>query len=339
MEILTETLRNTRLSDEPEQLVFRPQADSGLAENALDNIPRYLFRVVTPRSDGKTNGTWARSQAAYQNRDSSLEDIFFHLDYEKRTTIAHTLNLHLRWRPKNGFEDNFVSWTSSLLFAIQYIYYRHFSAKDGSSLKDIQLYVVDTALFPKGTFICDLDLIECFYQFDVNLKKDLGDLRSLRNGDTYYFGEYLSQGSLKIEDKHQMISAKSLFDDNRLCRLQPRFPQIHTLLSTDMVVRWSNEVVRLRRAIWSENMLGLPSVVNTGNPWPAIEEIVANVAPGWRLPIAIYFAALVGPESGAKDEESENGFMFLHFQDKSFDGESKSVVYSNLLCISFGLDI
>ena len=77
MDTLTERLEHTRLNDEPkaEQLLFMPQADSGLAATALYNIPRYLFRVVTPRSDGKMDETWVRSQSASQNKASSVEDI------------------------------------------------------------------------------------------------------------------------------------------------------------------------------------------------------------------------------------------------------------------------
>jgi hypothetical protein len=225
MDDLTESMRNTRLDDGPEeleQLLFRPQADSGLAEKALDNIPRYLFRVVSPRSDGETNGIWARSESAYRKGSSSSEDNFFLLDNKKRTTIARTLNVHLRWWPKEGLEDNFVSWTSSLLFAIQYIYYRHLSSKDGSNLEDILLYVIDTKRFPIGTFLRDLDLIDAFSKFDDPGKmKNLENLQYLRTSSSYYFGEYLSQGSLKIRGKCQIVSAKVLFDDDRLHRIQP----------------------------------------------------------------------------------------------------------------------
>lgn len=55
MESLTETMRNARLggpSEDPEHLLFNPQEGSGLAPTALDEIPRYLFRVASPHSDG-----------------------------------------------------------------------------------------------------------------------------------------------------------------------------------------------------------------------------------------------------------------------------------------------
>lgn len=169
MDDLTETMESARLEDgprEPEHLLFEPKEDSGLPQEALDRIPRYLFRVASPRSDGITGEKWVRSEAVKRNLPSSREDIFFNLDPSKKKTVAQTLNLHLRWWPKGELEDNFVSWTSSLLFAIQYIYYRHLHDKDRSSLEEIKLYVVDTTLFHRGTFLCDLDLIDVFRDFD-----------------------------------------------------------------------------------------------------------------------------------------------------------------------------
>ena len=170
---LTEAMEKFRLSDgheESEQLQFRPQADGGIAETVLDNIPRYLFRVASPRSNGNTNEIWVRSESAHWNKSSSTEDTFSNLDSKKRTEIAQTLNLHLRWWRNGSNVDNFVSWTSSLLFAIQYIYYRHLSHKDGSGLADIKLYIIDTMQFPEGTFIRDLDVIDAFCEFNEELK-------------------------------------------------------------------------------------------------------------------------------------------------------------------------
>lgn len=57
------------------------------------------------------------------------------------------LYIHLRWWGTLSDPDNLVSWTSSLLFALQYVFYRHYSSKDGSSLDTIDLCVVDTLLF------------------------------------------------------------------------------------------------------------------------------------------------------------------------------------------------
>jgi hypothetical protein len=327
MDALTETMRTTCLSGgpgEPEQLLFNPQADSGLAEMALDDIPRYLFRVVSPRSDGETNATWVRSASASQNTDSSLEDIFFNLNSGKRTTIARALNLHLRWWPKNGLEDNFVSWTSSLLFAIQYIYYRHLSSKDGSNVEEIKLYVIDTTLFPRGTFIRDLDLIEAFWKFDDHPEgKNLKNLRALRNDPRYYFGEYISQGSLKIAYKHRTISGKSLFDRDLLQRLQPEFSNIQSTPSKKP--DWVKEVLRLRGDIWTVTKETLSSAKMLDR-LKAVGEIVSNFQPGWGFPLAIYFAALIGSESATEDQGKANdNVIFGYFRSEQFNGKGASM--------------
>ncbi|KAJ5193367.1 hypothetical protein N7449_009509 [Penicillium cf. viridicatum] len=86
MEYLTETMRNVRLGDlseDPEQFLFSPQADSGSAPTALDEIRRYLFRVASPLSSGTTDEIWVCSESAYQNRNFFTEDIFFGLNAEK----------------------------------------------------------------------------------------------------------------------------------------------------------------------------------------------------------------------------------------------------------------
>ncbi|KAL4919442.1 hypothetical protein BDW62DRAFT_199754 [Aspergillus aurantiobrunneus] len=155
--ITKQTLQYTSLDDtappqEPEQLAFNPHEDLGIAPSALDDIPRYLFRVVSPCSDGQTDSAWVRFEAACRNTESSRQEIFQNLESQKKEVVAHTLNKHLRWWPKDDVEDNFVSWASSLLFALMYIYYRHQSSRDGSSLEEIKLYVIDTVLFPRGTF-------------------------------------------------------------------------------------------------------------------------------------------------------------------------------------------
>ncbi|KAL4901969.1 hypothetical protein BDW74DRAFT_181126 [Aspergillus multicolor] len=231
--------------------------------------------------------------------ESSREDIFENLDSEKRALVAYTLNKHLRWRSKDDVEDNFVSWTSSLLFALQYIYYRHKSRKDGSSLQHIKLFVIDTTLFPSRVFLRDLVLLDVFYKFDDRSGcENLKNLRSLRTEvkrqGLFYFGEYLTQGALRIEDKHQVISAASLMRGDLMQRLQPLFPAIHDQANREP--SWANEVLRLRDAIFSRTET--PDKLSTGEAkhrLKSIREIADLFQPGWKFPLAVYFAALVGP--------------------------------------------
>jgi hypothetical protein len=79
------------------------EGDNWLREQ-LSPIPRYLFRISTPRSDGLTNQTWVKSKAGRLNPDGP--------------STAERLNRHLRWRGQADDGDNLVSWTSSLLFAL-----------------------------------------------------------------------------------------------------------------------------------------------------------------------------------------------------------------------------
>lgn len=84
--------------------------------------------------------------------------------------MASMLNWHLRWSGKPEDPDNLVSWTSSLLFVLQYIFYRHTRWKDRSSLDKIYLCVIDTVSFPNGVFLRDIDLIYAYRSFDINLR-------------------------------------------------------------------------------------------------------------------------------------------------------------------------
>ncbi|KGO78348.1 hypothetical protein PITC_059610 [Penicillium italicum] len=334
MESLSETMRNARLGDpldDPENLLFRPRIGSGLAPTALDEIPRYLFRVASPCSNGTTNKTYVRSESAYQNHISSTEDIFSDLNDEKRITIAHALNLHLRWWVDDKSKDNFVSWTSSLLFAIQHIYYRHLSPTDNSSLEKIELYVIDTTLFPKGTFLSDLDLIDTFYEYDDHLPwKNLENFRNLRNNTEHYFGEYLSQGSLKIEGTCEIMSAESLFKDGRLRRLQPQFCEIQDLPFEDGKPVWVKEVIRLRADIWQATDQRTLSSEEIGDRLEAVKEIVQDLTPSWRFPLAIYFTSLIGIESSIEKRDVAIDDIFLrHFQSTFPDGK---FIYVSTLC-------
>ncbi|PSK36148.1 hypothetical protein B9Z65_5963 [Elsinoe australis] len=85
------------------------------------------------------------------------------------------------------------------------------------------------------TFIRDLDLIEEFKDYDEELK-ELYDMRKNRG---YDFGEYLSQGALKIEGRCAMVPAQDLVD-NGLLDIRPDLPA-----GSDQ--DWTHSVLRLRQ--------------------------------------------------------------------------------------------
>ena len=179
---LTSALQSAHL--EPEHLLFKPRGQQIWLRDRLKVIPRYLFRISTPYSDGTTTETWVRSLDAVEGDPRAGIDCLARTD---QRAVADELSKHLWWKyHKDG--DNFVSWTSSLLFAIQYIIYRHTSAKNGRpGLDAIELCVIDTTPFPTGVFVRDLDIMEMYCSFD----KELESLYHLRR-NRLYFGEYLT---------------------------------------------------------------------------------------------------------------------------------------------------
>ncbi|KAL4860392.1 hypothetical protein BDV12DRAFT_181650 [Aspergillus spectabilis] len=170
-------------------------------------IPTYLFRLVAPRTAGHTSTSIVASKATMDPECSKDPgDIFCHSQIEGAALVY----AHLNWRCDE--RCNFMSWTSSLLFALHYGLYRHKMDRDRPDLCEIFLYILDTSDFPDGTFIKDLDILEAF----KGESQDVRGLLDKRCGDNgqprFYFGEYLTQGRLKIEGKCARVSLQQLID-------------------------------------------------------------------------------------------------------------------------------
>lgn len=278
---LTNELEALSLSA-PDFLLFEPREDRAWLKQILDDIPRYLFRVSTPQSDGLTDALWTKSKDVRNNRPHNKVDILARQD---KSEVAKMLYIHLRWRGTLSDPDNLVSWTSSLLFALQYVFYRHYSSKDGSSLDTIDLCVVDTAAFPKSVFIRDIDLIRTFSSFSQDLR-NFEDLRMKRHRGltgSYYFGEYLSQGALKIEDKCRIISAQAIVDHG-LFNIRPEFSQP---LSPERTP-WADKVISLREVFYVKESSGITEIGIR-----AALDIAELFGETWRLPLAANLIALV----------------------------------------------
>ncbi len=186
MEALTGELNSLALV-ESSCIAFAPNQSSHSTSLAVEATPRYLYRVFDPSSPGETNANWVRSRDALRNEPASVIDLFRRPEHEQ---MAYRIWGHLRWR--NFPDDNLVSWTSSLLFAIQYIFYRHNHQRSRPSYASIMICILDTRDLQYGAFIRDLDLIKSFAPFSEDLK---GVERMRTSG--YYFGEYLSQAVSK----------------------------------------------------------------------------------------------------------------------------------------------
>jgi len=273
-EHLTQQLQGLNLRD-PEGLPFRPTGKKAWLNSTLTNVPRYLFRIFTPKSCGSTDASWTKSKDAREMHADYAIDIF---SREKDEQVAAMINRHLRWCEG---EDNLVSWTSSLLFALVYIFHLHANTRDNSPLDDIFLCIVDTKSFSEGIFIKDLDLIKAYHLFDSRLK----NLQKLRTTG-YYFGEYLSQGSLKIEAKCGIVSAQAMIDRGLFNTL----PSLQDFSMWEVTDRppWANEVIRLRR-IYNGT---------TARTEASQDELLAAVSiaelfePRWRLTIAANIISL-----------------------------------------------
>jgi hypothetical protein len=152
------------------------------------------------------------------------------------------------------------------------------------------LYIIDTTKFAKDIFLRDIDLIKAYESFDDPLERLLerfGHLRRKKHAEYagyYYFGEYLSQGALKIENKCQTVSALDLISAG-LFLLQPELKK--SLLQKS--VGWANEVIRLREPFYQFHT---NRPLMTDREARAANKIAQLFDSGWRLPIAAYFMSL-----------------------------------------------
>lgn len=265
------------------QLRFEPPDDY----KKLVEIPRYLFRVFSRESAGETTSSWVHSASVgVQSPHPTHEiDIF----KKKKTTAAEMVNSHLRWIPSSAGEaDNLVSWTSSLLYALLYVFYQR--AYYDEPFERISLCVIDTTLFPENTFISDLDLIKLFKPYHTRL----ANLQEMRNWQrpgyhgTYYFGEYLSQGSLKVMDRCKIVHSQQMID-NGLLDLHPRFREFSTW-PLKQKPSWANLANELRQPFYHneprERMTPqdqMTGIIRVGNLFGVL----------WRIPVALYLFSLV----------------------------------------------
>lgn len=172
--------------------------------NLADNesvIPTYLFRLSDSQSDGKTTKTHVCPPSP---RNENLLDL-------DSCVGADRLYKHFMWKRGHETSCNFMSWSSSLLFLLQYVFYRH--TWMGDKFDDIKLLVVDTTKLPKGTFAKDMDLLNilntaCACDYHKLLEKFV----KMRKGKCY-FGEYLTQGSLEMfEGECRQVTFREMVD-------------------------------------------------------------------------------------------------------------------------------
>ncbi|KAJ5654115.1 hypothetical protein N7490_001118 [Penicillium lividum] len=285
---LTQSLDALSLNrDEPDSLVFTPHNHVAWLRGSFDQVPRYLFRVsFGDKSDGETTNIWAKSKYAKDGTPGQEIDIL----KGDRVEMARMLNSHLRW--KRGSSSNLLSWTSSLLFALQYVFYRYH--QDGVPLENITLFIVDTTKLPRGAFVRDMDLITVFREFNdglrwmENLRTEFRTSKDSEFGYCYYFGEYLSQGALKIEGKCSFTTAQNIIDMG-LFDLMPEF-----IASFEKDLGWATRVVKLR-GCFGQN----PVERDIARDLTFAIPIGKLFGPGWQLPVA---ASLMGLQHRSEED-------------------------------------
>lgn len=246
------------------------------ADNLADTkeIPTYLFRLSTPRSDGETTETHV---CPPEPQHENLLDL-------KRCVGADRLHKHLDWEREHKPICNFMSWSSSLLFLLQYAFFRHTNICD--KFDDIKLLVIDTTKFPKGTFAKDMDLLKVFKtdcKPDCKPHNDIQAFVKRRNGRNY-FGEYLTQGALNLFEGECIQASFKEMVDLGLFELLPE-----VLRNKQNWTGWANPV-KTSRFAFSSNEYAQPI---SENEVDAAISIAKTLFKGpWSLPVATMLLGL-----------------------------------------------
>jgi hypothetical protein len=207
---------------------------------AKDARPRYLFRVHAPYSAGESSAIAVRSPAALYGYPQQTEDLFAMGAFE----AADSLKDHLNWKCDDSC--NLMSWTTSLLFALQYGLRRHQKDDDCPAFEDIFLLMIDTRDFPEWTFIKDLEAVNALNTHEMQEIRHWDDYLALRS--TYYFGEYLSQGALDIRGQCVEVSFQTLIN----LGLFELFPPLAVEAKWE---KWARRVIELRQPFYTREVL------------------------------------------------------------------------------------
>jgi hypothetical protein len=203
------------------------------------DIPRYLFRAFDRDSSGLSDdNTVASMESIYMTSSRNKKDLLLRPEKEARGMLYRHLT-----KPCFGgaADDNLMSWSSSLLFVIQYAIWRCHHRRSVPS--EVKICVVDTRKFPRGQFARDMSLLRGYRQTPEIDKKMWRFFNfRLENAD-YDNGEYLSQGELHHTGRSCVFSFEHLIQAG-LYSLYPEFAD------SSAMGLWTKRVVYLRSE-WS----------------------------------------------------------------------------------------
>ncbi|KAK3361868.1 hypothetical protein B0T24DRAFT_538371 [Lasiosphaeria ovina] len=213
---------------------------SRFPELRLADVPRYLFRTFDPASSGRNDDYVFASLGSISAKSWRSKVDFLSRGEEEAAGMLHG---HLT---KSCFGagidgDNLVSWSSSLIFVIQYAIWRCYHRRCANS--EVKICAVDTTKFPQGQFVRDMTLIRAYRQTS-NLENEIRRFFHFRlDNPCYDNGEYLSQGELHHRGRSCVFSLDQLTEAG-LHGLYPEFAE-NTAKN-----KWTNRVRDLRSG-WS----------------------------------------------------------------------------------------
>lgn len=271
-------------------LPFNPGPEFKALLERYGQVDRFLFRASERNSRTSTDRTWVKSRDARLLRPSSNSDIFATHSYSK---AAENLGRFLYSELSPQEDNNFVSWSSSLLTVLQSAFLMAQRARD-RTLANTFICVVDTARLPARVFMSDMFLISAFSKYDTSprvpsaSRSRLSDLLSLRQtkhlkcAGSNDFGQYLSQGALLVEGHCSVVSLAGIVDAG----LYALKDELSLPIPRDEA--WAVSIIRLRERFYATSPC---------SPAEALEiefalRIGEKYGPSWKLPIALAFLAL-----------------------------------------------
>lgn len=226
--------------------LFQPPENFALnhfVKRPPEHMPRYLFRVWDDNSKGgNTEDVIASVLSQHDEANRHTIDVFSRDHQEASEMLHHHLDKGLSNTQQT---NNLVSWSSSLIFVIQYANWR-FCNPWFDQPGEIHICAVDTSKFPRGQFARDKWLLNWFS--NAKLSDEETNFRNLRlNRTEYDNGEYLSQGKLHIKGRSCTLSVQGLTNAG-LWDLYPAF-NVDDAEPTDPVRKeWTKYVKHLRQA-------------------------------------------------------------------------------------------
>ncbi len=222
--------------------LFYPRAsyEVKLLKFAATDIPQYLFRTFDGKSSGRNDDNVIASMTSVSTSPGDSRIDLLSLPTHRATNMIYT---HLTKQCCGGEDsDNMMSWTSSLLFAIQYAIWRCHKFRCDPAV--IKICAIDTRRFPHGQFAQDMWLLQAYRHIAAKVGGETQKFFCFRlHDERYHNGEYLSQGSVNHAGRSCVVSLKTL-EASGLYDSYPELAEIHGRNE------WTNRVRDLRQG-WS----------------------------------------------------------------------------------------